>query len=190
MRGSQCQPSVSGCARMRALPSTRATHQARGTDRQLHCPHLTWQAVTVRSDRSVPGLFICCRWERSWVGQIALHTERDSHHCFEVWATVCVHSLAASLATGQVARFFFCLFFFLPGEKSNVFCGFYLLMTSLCCQLSGNERRRFIQLSAKWCSHRSTSRWVFTAALSGMVMYGAHGAALALLYQQRKVRSL
>lgn len=77
MRGPRWQPSVSGCARMRALPSTCATHQARGTDRQLHCPHLTWQAVTARSDRSVPGLFICCRWERSWVGQIALHTERQ-----------------------------------------------------------------------------------------------------------------
>lgn len=185
MRGPRWQPSVSGCARMRALPSTCATHQARGTDRQLHCPHLTWQAVTARSDRSVPGLFICCRWERSWVGQIALHTERQPSLLWS--ASNRVRAQPRCVACHRKS----CAFFFsLPGEKSNVFCGFYLLMTSLCCQLSGNERRRFIQLSAKWCSRRSKSRWVFTATLSGIVMYGSHGAALALLYQQRKVRSL
>lgn len=151
----------------------------RGTDRHLHCPHLTWQVVTVRSDQSVPALFICCLWERSCGAQIAF-AQRDSHHCFEVWASVCVHELAV----GTTNCTYLC-----QGKIKSVH-GFYLLMTSLCLSLSESERRRFVEFSRRLCCCRSTSRCECgplsgSGDLSGFVMYWAQSIALAPVLQQR-----
>lgn len=81
------------------------------TDRQLHCPRLTWQTAAVHSDHLVPGLFICYQWERSWGEQIAF-AQRDSHRCFEVWASmcvcVCVRSLTRSLALSRTSCTYLC----------------------------------------------------------------------------------
>lgn len=158
MRGSQWQPSVSGCARMRALPSTCATHQAPGTDRQLHCPHLTWQAVTVRSDRSVPGLFICCRWERSWVGQIALHTERQPSLLWSVSNRVRAQPRCIACHRTSCRSFFF--FFFCRVRNQTCFAGFiywWQVYVVSCLAMSTGD----LSSSARsGVPRRSTSRWV------------------------------
>lgn len=82
-----------------------------GQTRQLHCPHLTWQAVTVRSDRLVPGLFICCWWERSWGEQIAFaqgETAITALKCEHLCVYVCVRRLTSSLATGRTSCTYLC----------------------------------------------------------------------------------
>lgn len=86
--------------------SNCTTHQVCGTDGQLYCPHLTWQAVTVRSDRLAPGLFICCRWERSWGEQIAFaqrETAITALKCEQLCVYLCVQSLTSSLAMGMIS---------------------------------------------------------------------------------------
>lgn len=133
---------------MRTMLSTSCViHEVHGTDRQLHRPHLTWQAVTVHSDRMVPGLFICCRRERSWGVQIALHRERQPSLLWSVCTCVLTSSVATVYARGKLKSVY----------------GFYLLMTSLCClSVSAGD------LSSSACSYRPGS-W-FTAALNGAVM--------------------
>lgn len=120
---------------MRTVLSTSwVIHQVYGTDRQLHRPHLAWQVVTVHSDRSVPGLFTCCWWERSRERKLP-RTDWDSHRSFEVCVYACAHSPASSLAARRTAR----------GKLKSVY-GFYLLMASRCCVSSVNKCLRFIKL--------------------------------------------
>lgn len=99
---------------------------------------------------------------------------RDSHHCFEVRASLCMCTCAciASLhllqQAGQVVRIY-------ARGKYKPVHGFYLLMTTLCCLLSGSERWRFIKFSRRPCSCGSTSRWA-----SLLLSAGSHQLSVEL----------
>lgn len=84
-------------------------HHVYWMDRQIHCPHLTRQAVVVHSGRLVPGLFICCWWERSCGAQIAVHRERQPSL---LWS-VCTCVLTTSFATAKMSWMYLC-----QGKKS------------------------------------------------------------------------
>ncbi len=84
--------------------------------------------------------------------ETAITALKCEHLCVCVY--MCVQSLASSLGAGRTSCTYLC-----QGKFKSLY-GFYLLMTSLCCLLSGSERWSFNKFNAKSCSYRSASRWM------------------------------
>lgn len=137
----------------------------------------------------VQSLFICYRCARSWAEQIAFaqrETAIDALMCGHLCVYVCALTLTSSLEMGEVVRFFF---FFTPERNTKISVWVLFIDDSFVYFLPDSGSGRLMKFSWKPCSFRSTSRWKsllflwVAPPLSGVVMYMARRAALALLYQ-------